>query len=198
MDVSALHNLHEDLSEFLSEMTVSDLLRPVPGAARDMGALYVRLIDQNLSVVEAITNQPTLPDLRAGQPSRSSLGKVVDIYGSCGLESQYRQTAGLTERAFSSATDVSRPLQVTGFQEGVDIATLYEAQIADTVIHIWDVAHVLGLSYQPSPELALRALRAAALRIARPPAPLNAVTDVDQNPTFDRLLVLSGRSTRTS
>lgn len=198
MDVSALHDLHEDLSEFLSEMTVSDLRRSVPGAAGDMGDLFIRLVDQNLSIVEAITNQPTPHDLRAAQPDRSSLGKVVDNYGYCGLEFHYRQTARLVERAFSSATDISRPLPVTSLRGGADVATLYEAQIADTVIHVWEVAHVLGLSYQPSPELAVRALRAAALRIARTPAPVDTMADAAQNSAFDRLLGLSGRSRHAS
>lgn len=190
MDVSALHDLHEDLSEYLSEVTVSDLRRPAPAVIGDIGDLFLHILDQNLTSTEALTGRAASTFLR---PDRASLGAVVGNYGSCGLEARYRQTIRFLEDAFTTATDPSRLCEVRGLADPIDVASLYEQHIVDTVLHTWDIAHALGLGYRPTPALAQRALRAIAVHVARTSIPVGAATAADQNATFDRLIVLSGR-----
>lgn len=197
MDVSTLHTVTGDLAEYLSEVTESDLRRPVSGSAGDLGDLYLRIVDDTLNTAEPITGQPT-PILRANRPDRSSLGAVVDNYGGCGLESRYRQSARLMEDAFRTAPSVTtQPRHMPGVRDPADVGSRYETQITATVIHIWDVAHVLGLPYRPTPELAQRALRATALHIARPPMTVGGAQPLTEPATtadtFDRVLLLAGR-----
>lgn len=195
MDVSALRTLNEDLAEFLAEVTVSDLRRPGPPAIGDIGDLYLHIINQNLTITAAVTSQPA-PVVH--RPDRASLGAVVDNYGNCGLEAPYRQTTHLLENAFTADTNPGRLRHVNGLIDLMDVASLYETQIGNTVLHTWDIAHALGLPYQPAPELAQRALRAIARHIMRPPTTADGAQPLlEPAPsanTFDRVLLLSGRS----
>lgn len=164
IDVSLLHTLTEDLAGFLSEVTHGDLSRPIPGTTGDLADLYRHLLEQNIATATTVAGKPI---------SRIplDLDARVDVYGGCGLESDYRRTARLMEDAFAAT-------------EAVDAATLYDAQISNTVIRTWDVAEALGLHYRPDPAVTQRVLRSFATQTP-PTAP-----DI-----FDCVLTLSGRKT---
>jgi hypothetical protein len=147
-----LHTLTEDLASFLSEVTQGDLKCPVPSSSRDVGDLYLLLVDQNTSLATAITGEASPHGQWVGPMDRASLDAFVDpFYGGAGLEVGYRRTALLLENAFASVAEMSRLCRVKGVQQEVDVATLYEDQISNVVIHTWDIAQALGLPYQPPP-----------------------------------------------
>lgn len=196
MEVSTLRMLTEDLAAYLSEVTIGELTRAVPGSHGDVGDLFLTLIDQNVSVATAITG---LTVARNQWPNeRAALGASIDIYGGIGLESAYRQTALLMQHAFAATTDEVLPGQADGFPEPA-IATLYEVQISSTVIHTWDLSQALGFTYVPARDVIRRALRSAVAQIARnKPNGTRADTVLtSENPNdsemFDAMLILTGR-----
>ncbi|MGW3960664.1 hypothetical protein ACWED2_12670 [Amycolatopsis sp. NPDC005003] len=198
MDVSTLHTLTEDLAAFLSEITRSDLARPVEATGGDVSDLYRRLINANTSVAAAISGTAISGGQWIDPITKAAFDGSSDIHGGCGLEVGYRQTAHLMENAFESVTEGALRVRGEGIPE-IDVATLYEDQISSTVIHTWDVAHVLGLPHQPAPEIAQRMLQAGIPRAARTPSPHeDATTALDvagSSIFFDCVLKLAGRTT---
>ncbi|MGQ4616903.1 maleylpyruvate isomerase family mycothiol-dependent enzyme [Nocardia sp. R7R-8] len=190
MDVSVLHSLTEDFAAFLSEVTHSDLSSPVPYSTCDIGDLYLHLVDQHHNLAAALGARP-IPQ-PPGPHDRQALDARVDPYGGVGLEAGYRRSAQLMENAFAATTDMSRRYQVPGFPAAADIATLYEEQIRNTVIHTWDIAQALGFSYQPACDVALRILRTTVLR-ATPQTDESTTETVDGTGVFASVLTLSGR-----
>jgi hypothetical protein len=193
MDVSTLHVLTEDLAGFLSELTRSELERPTSWANGDVGDLYLHLIDRNLSVTAAITGEEIPRGQWPDPTDRASLEDFLDPYYGGGLEAGYRRTARLMENAFASATDGNVLLHLKGLAGEVDIETLHELQISDTVLNTWDIAQVLGFSYRPARNITLRILQTMVLGAARPrqAAEHQAIDDVD---LFEGVLKLSRRS----
>jgi uncharacterized protein (TIGR03083 family) len=200
MDVSTLHALTEDLAGFLSELTQSELERPTSWANGDVGDLYLHLIDRNLRVAAAITGE-AIPRGQWPDPGdRAALSEFLDPSYGGGLETGYRRTARLMEDAFAGATDKSVLLDMKGVAGEVDTEALYELQISDVVLHTWDVAQVLGLTYRPARNTTLRILRSIVLGATRPrrddlvggaAAERPELDDVD---LFDGVLALSRRS----
>ncbi|WP_280368651.1 maleylpyruvate isomerase family mycothiol-dependent enzyme [Nocardia wallacei] len=176
MDVSTLYTVTEELAAYLSEVTQADLncATPVPG--RDIGDLYVHLIDQNNAVARALANET------GGQResiSRATLDASVNVYGG-GFEGLYRRTAQDVRAAFASLRPAGQRYSFNGAE--ADAETLYEGQIRDAVLHTWDLAHALGLPYRPHSELALRVLHHL-------PEPLAG----NGNTAWEGVLGLSGR-----
>lgn len=187
-----LHTLTEDFAAFLSEVTHSDLDRPVPSSTRDVGDLYLHMLDQHHNLAAALGGQP-IPQ-PPGPHNHQGLNANVDPhYGSIGLEGGYRHSAQLVEHAFTATTDTSRRCQVAGFPAAADIAALYEEQIRNTVIHTWDLAQALGFAYQPGDEVAQRVLRTTVMR--ETPDTIGSDTDTPNGTSaFASVLTLSGRT----
>jgi uncharacterized protein (TIGR03083 family) len=198
MDVSTLHTLTEDLAGFLSELTRSELTQPTSCAHRDIGDLYLHLIHRNLSVAAAVTGEVIQQGQRPDPMDRASIEDFLDQQYGGGLEAGYRRTARIMEDAFASATDVNRLCHVEDLSGELDTKTLYELQISDAVLHTWDVAQVLGLSYRPAPEVTLRILRTIVLgteptRQDDVVGGTAAVRQIDDGDLFEGVLALSGR-----
>lgn len=149
MDVSTFHTLTEDLAAFLSEATQGDLRRPIPGTTGDLGDLYLRLIDQNVSTAAAITGETLEGDHRLNPSSRADLEFAVDDSGSCGLEAGYRRSLRFVENALI-ASESGEICATEGRADRADLARLVETLISDTVMHTWNLAQALGFSYTPA------------------------------------------------
>ncbi|WP_067568827.1 hypothetical protein [Nocardia acidivorans] len=196
MDVSVLHSLTEDLASYLSEVTRGDLGCMAPSSARDVRGVYRHLIDRSIAVATAIAAEPISGGQWGGMLDGTSPEAAADpYYGSAGLEVGYRYAAGLVEVAFSSITDPTRRCRVPGLESEIDIATLYEEYIGDVVIHTWDLACALGLTYEPPSDIARRVLRSTVLRMTRAPSTATGASPefVDAD-AFASLLTLSGRT----
>jgi uncharacterized protein (TIGR03083 family) len=190
MDTSTLHAATEELAALLSEVTQGDLEHRTPWASRDVGDLYLHLIDQNLRVAAAIASETVSKSHRTDPMDRTALGASLDFYGG-GLDVGYRQTAQLMENAFVSVTTMSRLCRMDGFDEDVEVAALYEMQVRNAVIHTWDIAQAMGFSYLPAPDVAWRVLRTVLSRPADNRG--NSAAPVDGSDVFGCVLELSGR-----
>lgn len=195
MDISTLHTLTEDLAAFLSEATHGDLHLPVPSISGDLGDLYVHLVERNERLVITLTDRAVADDRRSEPTRRADLEAVADPCGDCGLDAGYRRSALLVENAFVSAHQRE---QYQGRAGHVELATVYEAQISNTVLHTWDIAQALGLAYQPSPDIARQVLRSALRLSMRSSVRSRLGTDMgaafDDTGIFDCVLRLSGRT----
>lgn len=199
MDVSTLHMLTEDLAAFLSEVSCGDLRVPIPSISGDLGDLYIRLLDRNERLVTTITGE-VIAGPRSAPRCRADLDAAADSYGDCGLEAGYRHSASLVENALISAHKQHSPsrdrVRVT------NLAMIYEAQISHTVIHTWDIAQALGLSYKPIPGMARQVLRNILLPSTQSDVSSCLDADVkvavDDTGIFDCVLRLSGRLVPTS
>lgn len=158
MDTSTLHTATEEFAALLSEVTQGDLRRRTQCASRDVGDLYLHLMDQNIRVAAALASESDSQGHRTDPMDRLALGTSLDFYGG-GLEVGYRQTAQVMESAFASETAGDRLCQMAGLKEDIEVADLYEMQLSNTIIHTWDIAQVLGFAYQPPSEVAWRVLR---------------------------------------
>jgi uncharacterized protein (TIGR03083 family) len=191
MDTSTLHTATEELAALLSEVTQGDLEHRTPWASRDVGDLYLHLIDQNLRVAAAIASETVSPSHRTDPKDRKALGASLDFYGG-GLDVGYRQTAQLTENAFASVTVSNRLCRMDGFDEEVEVAALYEMQICNAVIHTWDIAQAMGFSYQPASDVAWRVLKKMLSQPADPRG--SSAASLDDPDVFGCVLKLSGRA----
>lgn len=153
MDVSTLHTVTEDLAGYLSEVTQGDLRRATPVKGRDVGDLYLHLIDRNIAVAAALTSEE---ETRHPSMTRTTLDASLNLHGG-GLEGPYRRTAQTARDAFASAPSSDRRYRIDGAE--VDIETLYETQVSDALLHTWDLTHALGLPYRPDSAIVLRVLR---------------------------------------
>ncbi|MFF1945964.1 maleylpyruvate isomerase family mycothiol-dependent enzyme [Rhodococcus qingshengii] len=151
MDVSTLHIVTENLAEWLSEITQGDLRHPTPFPGRDIGDLYLHLIDRNIVITAGLTHKATHQRVQPDPSRRSALDTPSNHYGG-GFEELYRQTARQMEKAFASVTSAELRHRIGGVD--LDAGTVYDKQISETVIHTWDLAQAMGFDYHPSPEIA--------------------------------------------
>ena len=179
MDVSTLYTVTEELAAYLSEVTAGDLKRATPVPGRDIGDLYVHLIDQNAAVAGGLENGVAARDRQRDAMSRTTLAASVNLYGG-GFEVLYRRTAEDVRAAFGSVRSADQRYSINGAE--IDAQTLYERQIRDAVLHTWDLAYALELPYRPEAELALRILRT----LQEPPGG-------DNETAWEGVLGLSGR-----
>lgn len=154
MDVSVLHAATECLAEYLSEVTQGDLGQSTPVPGRDIGDLYLHLIDRNITVTAAL--MPESAPSQAGATSRSSLDASVNVYGG-GFEERYRRTALQVEDAFGSVSAADVRCRIDGVE--MEAGAMYDQQVSETVIHTWDLAHAMGLTFHPPLQVALRILK---------------------------------------
>ncbi|KZF09426.1 MAG: maleylpyruvate isomerase family mycothiol-dependent enzyme [Rhodococcus sp. (in: high G+C Gram-positive bacteria)] len=154
MDVSVLHTATECLAEYLSEVTQGDLGQSTPAPGRDIGDLYLYLIDRNITVAAAL--MPDSAQSQVGLTSRSALDASVNVYGG-GFEERYRRSALQMEDAFASVSDADVRCRIDGVE--IEAGAMYDQQVSETVIHTWDVAHALGLTFHPPLEVAHRILK---------------------------------------
>ncbi|MDJ0363287.1 maleylpyruvate isomerase family mycothiol-dependent enzyme [Rhodococcus sp. H29-C3] len=156
MDVSTLHTVAEDLAEHLSEMTSGDFKQPTPVPGKDVGALYLHLIDQNVVLTAALANAPT-PQRQQTDPSvRANLPAAANLYGG-GFETRYRQTAHILEDAFATILVAEELHRIDGVDR--EASTIYDQQVSDTVIHTYDLARAMGIDYRPPADIAYRVLK---------------------------------------
>ncbi|MGW5749390.1 maleylpyruvate isomerase N-terminal domain-containing protein [Nocardia rhamnosiphila] len=172
--------MSEELAMYLSEVTQGDLQRATAIPTRDVGDLYLHLIQQNLSVAASVANQAVPPPGQDDTMTRETLPASVNLYGG-GLEVRYRRTAQAVENAFMSVDTATRRCRVAGSLIGID--ALYERKIRDTVLHTWDLAHAMELPYRPDAEIALRLLRT-----------LQEAAPADAEAVWVSVLRLSGRA----
>jgi uncharacterized protein (TIGR03086 family) len=192
MSVEILHAVTEEFASYLSAVTEDDLKRPTPCVGWSVGDLYEHVVEENTKFGHAVFGLPI--------PQGATIGRG-------GLEDVYRESARYMEQAFAANEDPERLGEVAGVPGARRVVELLMMQIADTVIHTWDLTQGLGLDYEPRPEIAALVLRlmqmvpdeargeGKAFRDipAAAGGDADADADAEQLSTLDRLLLLSGR-----
>jgi len=197
MDVSALHTLTEEFAAYLSEVTAGDLSAPTPCEGWDVGHLYRHMIEENVHFGLAASGADHVPaDVESLRSVAASASAALPPYA---LETSYRRTSSFMGDAFARVADAEGLRRVPGVPGERTVHDLYEMQLCDTLIHTWDLAHALGLGYDPEPEIAGVVLRRMESVPESARGPGRAFGEV-QSPvdraasTLDRIVVLSGRA----
>ena len=203
MNTAMLHAVTEDLASFLSEVTDGDLSLPTPCVEWTVGDLYRHVVEENGRFGHAVSGRP-VPRHATAEHRNANVFELARSPG-IGYEEIYRASARYMESAFGEAEDARQPRQVEGVPGARPISELLEMQIADTLIHTWDLAKSIDLEYAPQPEIAERVLRlmqmvpavaygeGKAFAAIRPDTDVVAAAGTDRLTTLDRLLLLSGR-----
>jgi uncharacterized protein (TIGR03086 family) len=196
MNISMLHKVTEDLAAYWSKVTEDDLERPTPCAGWTVGDLYRHVVEENTTFGHAISGLPVpltattdYEDAVDGRPARRLGSRFEEIY---------RASARYMETAFAAVDDPDRLRQVAGIPGERPVADLFEMQIADTVIHTWDLAQALSITYEPQAEIADLVLRRmqsvpdVARGEGKPFGAVRATPDAEVT-ALDRIVLLSGR-----
>ena len=184
MSIETLHTVTEEFASHLSAVTDDDLKRPTPCVGWSVGDLYEHVVEENAKFGHAVSGRPV--------PQGATVGGG-------GLEDVYRESARYMEQAFAANEDPERLREVAGVPGARRVVELLMMQIADTVIHTWDLTQGLGLEYEPRPEIAELVLRLMhmvpdeARGEGKAFSDISVTSDAEQLSTLDRLLLLSGR-----
>lgn len=198
MNITSLQAVTEDLASYLSEVTDGDLSASTPCACWTVGDLYQHLVDENNAFGQAIGGR-SIPPTATTEYRDSQEFQLTRVYGG-GFEEIYRHSARYMEEAFAAIDDPGECREVAGIPGMRSVAELLEMQIADTVIHTWDLARAIGFDYTPQPDIAdlvLRRMQAVPAVARGEGKPFGAALEEPQPEahmtTLDRLLLLSGR-----
>ncbi|HTZ43727.1 MAG TPA: TIGR03086 family metal-binding protein [Jatrophihabitans sp.] len=185
MDTRLLARATGDFAAVLAAVSDRQAGRPTPCAGWTVGELVEHVIAESYAFGGAVAS--TAGDRAAG-PAPAG-----------GWPAAYRAAAEYLLARFAELTDGDRdrPVAVAGLPGARPAAELYEMQIADTLIHTWDLATAVGARFAPDAgvlELALRRMRQVPEQArggGRPFAPaVPAGRDADP---LDLVLRLSGR-----
>jgi len=197
MDTSVLHTATEAFAALVSEVTPGDLAAPTPCEGWDVADLYRHVVTENVHFGRAVSGTEGASSDLDRPPGLDRVGPAWP-----GLETTYRRTAGLMERAFAAVSDPEQPRPVPGVPGERTVADLYEMQLCDTVIHTWDLARALGLGLEDEdvdPALAQRVLRRmqAVPDTSRGPGRAFAEVRREARPgagVLEQIILLSGRT----
>lgn len=163
-----LEMVSEELASYLSEVTDGDLAAPTPCARWDIQDLYAHLLDTNASLAGTLGLRPEPPVARGACAPR---------------ELTYRDSARHAAEALARAGDAAEEL--------------FEAHLANTLIHTWDLAQATWFDFDPpGPEvigIALRYLHRLPAESRGPGKPFAAALDFPAAAPMDEVLFLAGR-----
>jgi uncharacterized protein (TIGR03086 family) len=197
MNIVTMHVVTEDFASHLSEVTDGDLKQPTPCAGWTVGDLYRHVVEENTKFGHSVSGIPV--PFAATTDFRDAAGNVPALRMGGGFDEIYRESARYMEHGFAAIDDPEQLRQVAGVPGERQVAELFEMQIADTLIHTWDLARAVEIDYTPRPEIAdlvlrrMRSVPEAARGEGKPFGAARVVPDTEELTTLDRLLLLSGR-----
>lgn len=183
MNTKLLSAVTDEFAAYLSEVTDGDLGHPTPCGDWTIGDLYRHVLDENVKFGRAVSDSP--PPRESQRPCR---------------ETMYRATARYMENGFARVADVGELRHVDGLPGDRTIAELFEMQVADTMIHTWDLARSVAIEFEPNHDVVelvlarMRQIPDAARGAGKPFGPARRVPDEDIS-SMEEILLLSGRDT---
>jgi uncharacterized protein (TIGR03086 family) len=143
MTIDELRTLHlqaiADATSFTQQLESADLSNSTPCAEWDLGQLLAHMVGQHLGFAEAV---------REGTADKSAYAPVPFDQQAWG------DSVDQLVAAFADATETDRILEVELHPtERLPLEFVLSAQLLDTVVHTWDVASALELTYTPAPQL---------------------------------------------
>ncbi|GAA3182550.1 TIGR03086 family metal-binding protein [Nonomuraea roseoviolacea] len=186
-----LRDLHRRALELagraVAQVTSADLDRPTPCAEWTLGELLRHMVSENRGFAGAAADPPARPPVW----DDDDLGD--DPFGA------YQDSATAVVKAFSVPGFPDRQVEVREFGVFPGRAAI-GMHLIDNLVHGWDVAVSIDVSYRPDPELVAAGLAVAA-RVPDTPASRGPGAAFDARvpvpgdaPDFQRLLGLLGRS----
>jgi uncharacterized protein (TIGR03086 family) len=176
--------------EVVSRVTADDLGRPTPCSEWTLGQLLTHMTAQHLGFAAAAAGHGADPDA----------WKAAPLAGEPVLE--YAAAADAVIAAFAEPSVLERRFQLPEIMPGMAFPAgqAISFHFIDYVVHGWDVARALGVSYELDAELAeaglpvAQAVPCGASRL-RPGAAFRPVLDAPaEADPLDRILTLLGRS----
>jgi uncharacterized protein (TIGR03086 family) len=197
MNTVMLRTVTEDFAAYLSEVTDGDLHAPTPCAGWTIKDLYYHVVEENGKFGHAVSGLPVPRDATAEYLGSAQLAGNRLLGG--GYEVIYRASARYMASAFDEVADPAQAYRLDGVPGPRPVAEMLEMQIADTLIHTWDLAKSLQLPYAPPEDVAelalrrMRALPAVARGDGRAFAEVRDSPDASHLTLLDQLLLYSGR-----
>lgn len=197
MNTAILHTVTEEFAAYLSEVTDGDLGLATPCAGWTVVDLYRHVVEENAEFGHAVSGLPVPAGAKSGHRDTDEMLPSRCMGG--GFDEIYRTSARYMEQGFDAIEDPGQLRQVAGVPGERRVADLLEMQIADTLIHTWDLAQAIGFDYEPRPEIArlvlqrMGAIPDAARGDGKAFGHAQTVADAERLSTLDRLLLLSGR-----
>ncbi|MEV0144906.1 MULTISPECIES: TIGR03086 family metal-binding protein [unclassified Nonomuraea] len=188
MDLRDLDRRALDLAGgVIAQVTDVDLDRPTPCAEWNLGELLRHMVSENHGFAANVAGSPAQGAVRPG----GDLGD--DPFGA------YHDSAAAVTAAFAAPDVYERQAEIPEF--GVFPARIaISMHLVDVLVHGWDVAMSIDVSYRPDDELVASALTTASLwpdtsKTRGPGAAFDSRVPVAADaPAFQRLLGLLGRS----
>jgi uncharacterized protein (TIGR03086 family) len=143
MTIQDLRTLHrqavDEAGTFVRRVQPTDLDRPTPCAAWNLGQLLAHMVGQNRGFAAAV---------RAGSAEKSAYApEPFD-------QEAWAESVDQLVTAFAGADENDRILEVELHPtERLPLEFVVSAQLLDTVVHTWDIASALDLAFNPSPLL---------------------------------------------
>ncbi|MEV0201175.1 TIGR03086 family metal-binding protein [Nonomuraea sp. NPDC050691] len=183
-----LRELHRRALELaggaIAQVTSVDLDRPTPCAEWTLGELLLHMVSENRGFAAAAAGRPAVWD-------SGDLGD--DPFGA------FQDSAAAVVTAFSAPDVHDRQVEIREFGVFPGRAAIGMHMI-DCLVHGWDVAASIDVSYRPDPELVAAGMAVAA-RVPDTPKSRGPGAAFDTRvpvpgdaPDFQRLLGLLGRS----
>lgn len=197
MNISTLHTVTEEFASILSEVTDGDLKQPTPCAGWTVGDLCWHVVRENANFGHGVSGMP-VPFTATAEALDAEENVSARSLGG-GYDTVYRASARYMEEAFAGIENTAQTRQVHGLPGERQVAELYEMQIADTLIHTWDLARSVEFDYTPEPEIArlvlerMSRLPDAARGEGRPFGAARTPSDTAGAGTLERIISLSGR-----
>jgi uncharacterized protein (TIGR03086 family) len=201
MDTQLLARATRGFAEVLGQVRPGHADLPSPCAGWSVRALIGHVVSEyyvfGTAVAQSQPADSTRPENDSTQPDNAErLAGTAPLEGTAVLGA-YRDSSHFLLAGFAEVPDGAPPVAVPGLPGERPPADLYEMQIADTLIHTWDLATAIGAPITPDPEvleLALRRMRQVPEQARGDGRPFGAalVPAADTAP-LDTLLRLAGR-----
>jgi uncharacterized protein (TIGR03086 family) len=169
---------------------------PTPCQGWSIADLVEHVVSENRSFAAALpagasSNTPSSPDAPPGE------ALVFSASDSSAWQRCYRQSAEFMAQRFGGVDDAEVAVQVAGVAGERPVREIYQLQVADTLIHTWDLATAAGVDFIADPtvvDLALRVMRHVPEQARGSGKPFGPAIGAAAGSTgLDELLRLSGR-----
>ncbi|GAB2585872.1 TIGR03086 family protein [Paractinoplanes abujensis] len=142
--------------DVVARTTDTDLTRPTPCAGWNLATLLTHMTEQHYVFATAAGGRT---------PSRADLGPSVSASGFAGssrdIVRQYEESAEAVLTAFAAVDDLDAPFWIPEFGRSVPGRLAIGFHLVDYVVHGWDVARALEVTYAPDPDAVALSLSVA-------------------------------------
>jgi uncharacterized protein (TIGR03086 family) len=193
MNADVLERATRDFAAVLAAVDDGQAGLPTPCAGWSVADLIDHVIAENGAFARALPSQ-------ASPATDEASGSIAADSES--WERSYRQSAQYLVQRFAGVEDDEARVRVAGVAGERPVRALYQMQVADTLIHTWDLAAAAGLDFDADPtvlDLALIAMRQVPEQARGAGKPFGPAREgAADSSGLEELLRLSGRDPHRS